>query len=1044
MKILFLQKIKRLKSIFFFILLVIGSAFAKAQSVNTAYLCLSNGDVVLADLSTCSTTVVATNNQSMFDIAEGDTADTLYGIRNENLYLIDLNTGNFTLLGSLSILGYTGNFRVDSLVKESNGNLLGVNKNGQGELFRINVGALTATNLGATGFNSAGDLTFFQGDLYLSALNSELVLVDVNNPAGSSFVGSMASAGFSNVFGVVTIITADPCAANPNIELVATGGRTTRFVNASTGATTNNCSNLTSADIFGAAEVTSDIICSIDLEIEDSDGSSAPEYCSNANTTLNTIVDPSTPIGVYSYEWSIQGQPGVVGTSAILPINTNTTTTYNCTVTDSGRAAPDNIAVQSITVTVFPDPVWNPIGNIIAYQNYTLPNITGTNIPSNTAFYDNPAYSGAPWNVGDVVDESMFTTNPATIYVYGIDQNGCELEEQFIIEFVDVQVTITPGGIQEICEGDMVTLTATPNPATAYGTYTFNWTDSQNTIYPNTATINYTATVDTTVSVTVNDSGIENGTDMGFDMTDFIVLRPVALAGLTNQNAMGTYTFPPIFGTGLTGGERYYTQPNGMGTAYDPGDVVSPADFTSLPVTLYTYDNNGSCDDEESFLLDFDTPIAPTVNVTSSDNPICAGSTVQLTATPNPATPTGTYTYEWREAGTTVILSTSNQLNTAPTSSTSFECTVTDTGLVSNNTATDTISITVTPQPQIDSIVDQTAIGTFTFPTIMGTDLTGSESYYTQPNGAGVSYNAGDVVSASDFTTLPVTLFIYDANSDCDDEESFLLDFDTPLPLSLTLSAQPEVICEGERTIVIASPNPATPQGTYTYEWIEQATGMVISTAGTIDVSPTTTTTYECTVTDTGLTSNNTTTERITITVEAAPQLMILPDQSVFNSFTFPAIVGNNLSGNEMYYTAANGQGIAYNSGETLLFSDNSMYPLTIYVYDENTAGCSDQISFNLTIEELELFVVPQYTTPNNDGFNDYWQIEVLHPDVQIENIFIFDRYGKLLKQLSIEGPGWDATFNNQPLPSSSYWYSFEYVFNGNRFKQKGFFAVKR
>ncbi|WP_438969308.1 T9SS type B sorting domain-containing protein [Nonlabens sp.] len=875
-----------MKSLLLFVFVVFCSAFAKAQSVNTAYLCLSNGDVVLADLSNCSSTVVATNGQSMFDIAEGDTADTLYGIRNNDLFLIDLNTGNFTLLGSLNVIGFNGSFRVDSLVKESTGVLLGVNKNGNGELFRINVGNLTATNLGATGFNSAGDLTYFQGDLYLSAENNELVLVNVNNPAASSFVGSMASSGFNNVFGVVTIITADPCAANPNIELVATGGRTTKFVNAATGGTSNNCTNLTSFDIFGAAEVTSDIICSIDLEIEDSNGSNAPEYCSNGTTTLSTTVDPATPIGVYSYEWSIQGQPGVVGTSAILPININTTTTYNCVVTDSGRAAPDNIAVQSITVTVFQDPVWNPIGNIIAYQTYTLPAITGTNIPGNSAFYDNPTYTGTALNPGDIIDDSMFMTNPATIYVYGIDQNGCELEEQFTIEFVDVQVTITPGGIQEICEGDMVTLIATPSPTNAYGNYTYNWTDSQNTVYPNTASITFTATVDTTVAVTVNDTGIENGFSMGFDITDFTVLRPVNLAGLTDQNATGTYTFPPIFGTGLTGGERYYTQPNGMGTAYDPGDVVNASDFSSLPVQLYTYDDNGSCDDQESFFLNFDMPAPLTLTMSASNDNFCAG----------------------------------------------FE----------------------------DGI--------------------------------------------------------------------------------------------GESTILMALVNPGIPEGTFIYEWTVQGSTTVIGNMDFLEISPLDSTIYECTVTDTGRSVDNTVTESISITVLPAPVLDVINNQNGIQSFTFPPLMGTGLSGNEMYFTQPNGMGDSFNPSDRLLFSDFNSYPVTLYAYDVNTNGCEDQVSFQLIITETAilpepespLFIVPQYMTPNNDGFHDFWQIEVLQPDLVISNFYIFDRYGKLLKQVSNDGPGWDATYNNQPLPSSTYWYSFEYFYEGELNQQEGFFAVKR
>ena len=42
-------------------------------------------------------------------------------------------------------------------------------------------------------------------------------------------------------------------------------------------------------------------------------------------------------------------------------------------------------------------------------------------------------------------------------------------------------------------------------------------------------------------------------------------------------------------------------------------------------------------------------------------------------------------------------------------------------------------------------------------------------------------------------------------------------------------------------------------------------------------------------------------------------------------------------------------------------------------------------------------------------------------------SIFIFDRYGKFLKQLDINSLGWDGTFNGRPLPSSDYWFRLDY-----------------
>ncbi len=78
---------------------------------------------------------------------------------------------------------------------------------------------------------------------------------------------------------------------------------------------------------------------------------------------------------------------------------------------------------------------------------------------------------------------------------------------------------------------------------------------------------------------------------------------------------------------------------------------------------------------------------------------------------------------------------------------------------------------------------------------------------------------------------------------------------------------------------------------------------------------------------------------------------------------------------------------------------------------------------------ESEIFMIlgyPKYFTPNGDGFHDTWSL------INIENqpgaqIYIFDRYGKLLKQLRPGGAGWDGTYNGKIMPSSDYWFRVEF-----------------
>ncbi len=67
----------------------------------------------------------------------------------------------------------------------------------------------------------------------------------------------------------------------------------------------------------------------------------------------------------------------------------------------------------------------------------------------------------------------------------------------------------------------------------------------------------------------------------------------------------------------------------------------------------------------------------------------------------------------------------------------------------------------------------------------------------------------------------------------------------------------------------------------------------------------------------------------------------------------------------------------------------------------------------------------PPYFTPNGDSFHDDWHANANFRD-QILSIWIFDRQGKLLKQLSPQGTGWNGEFNGKLLPSTEYWFKAE------------------
>ena len=134
--------------------------------------------------------------------------------------------------------------------------------------------------------------------------------------------------------------------------------------------------------------------------------------------------------------------------------------------------------------------------------------------------------------------------------------------------------------------------------------------------------------------------------------------------------------------------------------------------------------------------------------------------------------------------------------------------------------------------------------------------------------------------------------------------------------------------------------------------------------------------------------------------------LSIDPDQ---NNIQF------NVDGNGSYEYAINGGEFQ----DDPVFNDVPPGINTVIINDKNGCGITDPIEF-LVIG------YPKFFTPNGDFINDTWNIEGIE---MLDNttVSVFDRYGKLLRQLSASS-AWDGTFNGRQMPASDYWFRFEYT----------------
>jgi len=116
------------------------------------------------------------------------------------------------------------------------------------------------------------------------------------------------------------------------------------------------------------------------------------------------------------------------------------------------------------------------------------------------------------------------------------------------------------------------------------------------------------------------------------------------------------------------------------------------------------------------------------------------------------------------------------------------------------------------------------------------------------------------------------------------------------------------------------------------------------------------------------------------------------------------------------------------------VFENVSIGYHTVRIIDLN--GCAE------VTKEIVVIDAPKFMTPNNDGYFDTWHItgvETLPGTI----IYIFDRYGKLITQLTSSSEGWNGRYNGKLMPANDYWYLAK-VRKGNiAFDVKGHFALR-
>lgn len=266
------------------------------------------------------------------------------------------------------------------------------------------------------------------------------------------------------------------------------------------------------------------------------------------------------------------------------------------------------------------------------------------------------------------------------------------------------------------------------------------------------------------------------------------------------------------------------------------------------------------------------------------------------------------------------------------------------------------------------------------------------------------------------------------------------------VPVQLIVNERPDfmleeeyVLClENDGTVINLMPTDMIDTGLdasiYTFQWY---TGVLASSGNEIigetgaEYAPSIGGEYSVAVTDvrTNCVSIGATTVIDSYPPQEANFTVELLSGAFSNSATIQVVVGAEEIG-EYEYRLDSG-----NWQTSTIFTNVSRGEHVVYVRDIYL--CAE---IELDVE----FVVdyPRYFTPNGDGVHETWGIEG-NDVVQINGIVIFNRHGKLLKDLGAAG-AWDGTYNGNSLPSSEYWFKVVYTENGIPKEFKASFSLIR
>ena len=738
----------------------------------------------------------------------------------------------------------------------------------------------------------------------------------------------------------------------------------------------------------------------------------ADVLCHGESSTVSVTAHGGN--GNYTYSW-VSDPAGFTSNQMSFTVTPETTTTYTVTVSD-GQSSVSG----SVTIIVNETPITDAGEDIEIYPTLSVTlngSVTGN---SNSYSY--------LWSPAEYLDDPTIP-NPTTVALYettiftlvGTDNiTGCQSTD-----FMTVIVSGNPLSIDisttadVICYGESSTVSVTAHGGN--GNYTYSWTSEPAGFTSDQMSFTVTPELTTTYLVTVTDgqSSVSGSvtiivnetpiTDAGEDIEIYPSLHVTLNGSVTGNSGSYSYLWSPA---------EYLDDPT------IPNPTTIPLTET-IVFTLTGTDTQTGCQSVDEMTITVSgEPLM--VVATADPSTLCAGESSTLNAEATGGS--GEYSYLW-VATFGGFQSTEQSPIVTPCRTTTYIVTVSD---------------------GYSSKIDSTTVIVHSIPmTYAGVDMEIYPGLSVTLDGS-VSGNYGpytylwspaeylDDPTIPNPTTIPLTETIVftltgtDTQTGCQNSDEVVITV-SGTPLEVNVVAEPEVICLGETSQLIAYISGGN--GNYSFSWTSNPAGFT-SDEQAPEVTPSVTTTYTVVIDD----GQSSVEGSITVTVNNNPITYAGADVTIYPGIT--TTLNGSITGGSGNYT--------YNWSPAELVDDpHAANPTTVILNQttvftltgvDNVTGCqsSDQVTitvagtpFGILVganppeiclgEYSTLSVIPSggtgtytyYWTSDPEGFTSTYQFISVSPSVTT-TYFVTVNDG-----MSTQSGSTVITVNNPPLTNA-------------------------